>query len=159
MAKQILPDGLWSIIQPLLPPRPDQSRGGGQWRDDRAVLSGILFILRTGMAWQDLPGELGYGSGSTCWRRLRDWQKSGVWGRIHQALLDRLRAGDRLVLKWAAIDSSSVRALKGGDSRDPTRPIEEKQARSIISWLTDEGYRLRRQSRLRTRMMPRWLWS
>jgi transposase len=158
MAKQILPDHLWSIIQPLLPPRPDQSKGGGQWRDDRAVLTGILFILRTGIAWQDLPGELDYGSGSTCWRRLRDWQKAGVWERVHQALLDRLRAGDRLVLKWAAIDSSSVRALKGGDSRGAIQPIEEKQARSIILWLTDEGYRLRRQSRRRTRMIPRWLW-
>ena len=54
MAKQILPDGLWSIIQPLLPERPVQDRGGGRWLDDRTVLTGILFVLRTGMAWQDL---------------------------------------------------------------------------------------------------------
>lgn len=159
MAKQILPDGLWSIIHPLLPPRPPQPRGGGTWRDDRTVLTGILFVLRTGMAWQDLPSELGYGSGTTCWRRLRDWQKAGVWDRVHQTLLERLRAGDRLVLEWAAVDSASIRALKRGDRRDPIPPIEEKQAQSIISWLTDEGYRLRRQSRLRTRMTPRWLWQ
>src|ERR1700753_2740786 len=113
MAKQILPDGLWSIIQPLLPQKASQERGGGQWRDDRTVLMGILFVLRTGIAWQDLPAEMGFGSGSTCWRRLRDWQKAGVWDQVHQVLLDRLRKGDQLILKWAAIDSSSVRALKG----------------------------------------------
>lgn len=158
MAKQILPEALWDIIRPLLPPRPPRPRGGGAWLDDRAVITGILFVLRTGMSWQDLPAELGYGSGTTCWRRLRDWQKAGVWDRVHQTLLARLRAGDHLVFTWAAVDSSSVRALKRGDRQDPIQPIEEKQAQSIISWLTDEGYRLRRQSRQRTRMTPRWLW-
>jgi transposase len=60
---------------------------GRPWRDDRQALSGILFVLHTGLPWEWLPQELGYGSGMTCWRRLRDWQAAGVWSRLHRLAL------------------------------------------------------------------------
>ncbi|MFO0878006.1 MAG: transposase [Gemmataceae bacterium] len=85
IAKSLLP-GLWEIIQPLLPVRPPRPRGGRPPVDDRKALTGILFLLKTGMAWEDLPAELGCGCGMTCWRRLRDWQRDGTWRKIHAAL-------------------------------------------------------------------------
>ncbi len=59
--------------------------------EDRQVLHGILFVLYTGIQWEWLPQELGFGSGMTCWRRLRDWNDAGVWQRLHEVLLDELR--------------------------------------------------------------------
>ncbi len=82
------------------------------------MLCGILFVLFTGIQWEWLPGELGFGSGMTCWRRLRDWNNAGVWQRLHEVLLDELRATDRLDLSRAVIDSSHVRVLKGGPKPD-----------------------------------------
>jgi transposase len=82
------------------------------------VLNGILFVLTTGIAWQRLPQELGYGSGMTCWRRLRDWQQAGVWQQLHELLLTRLRQAGRLDLSRAICDSASLRALLGA-----TRPV------------------------------------
>ncbi len=103
------------LIEPLIPgrPPPPSGRTGRPRRDDRAALEGILFVLATGIPWQRLPRELGYGSGSTCWRRLRDWQQAGVWSRLHQRVLDRL--GEHGQLDWSrtALDSVSVRAKKG----------------------------------------------
>ncbi len=80
----------------------------------------ILFVLHTGIAWEHLPQELGYGSGMTCWRLLAEWDKAGVWQRLHEILLDQLRAADALDFSRAAVDSSQIRALKGG--RRPARP-------------------------------------
>ena len=80
-------------VEPLLPEAPPRSVQGGRPRvDDRRALNGILFVLRTGIGWEHLPQELGYGSGMTCWRRLRAWQAAGVWHRLHLALLAELRA-------------------------------------------------------------------
>ncbi|MGW9031772.1 transposase, partial [Streptomyces sp. NPDC055722] len=65
---------MWERIEPLLPKVERRYRYPGRKRlDDRKVLCGILFVLYTGIRWEFLPQELGYGSGSTCWRRLRDW--------------------------------------------------------------------------------------
>ncbi len=79
-----------------------------------AALSGILFVLRTGIAWEDLPPELGCGSGVTCWRRLRDWQEAGVWDSLQQELLRRLRSANRIDFSRVCVDSSSIPAKKGG---------------------------------------------
>src|SRR5690242_8382295 len=92
MAKPLVSDELWEIIQPLLPPpKPRRFRYPGRKPvDDRKALTGILFVLKTGIPWEDLPAEMGCGCGMTCWRRLRRWQRLGVWAALHQVLLERL---------------------------------------------------------------------
>jgi transposase len=121
-ATDVVTDELWALIEPLIPPRPPAKRGrtGRPRRDDRAALEGIVFVLRTGTGWAKLPLELGYGSGWTCWRRLREWQDAGVWEDLHRLVLDELaRRGD---LDWSrcSIDSVSVRAKRGATSPAPT---------------------------------------
>jgi transposase len=105
---------------------------------DRACLTGIVFVLKTGIQWEYLPREMGCESGMTCWRRLRDWQEAGVWWDLHRVLLDRLGAADRIDWSRASIDSSTVPAKglkKGGRRPRPwgrTRPIEASRGRSTI---------------------------
>ena len=112
MATGLLDDELWRLIEPLLPVRKRRFHHPGRKRlDDRRTLAGILFVLRTGIAWQQLPQELGYGSGMTCWRRLKEWQQAGVFHALHERLLAKLRAGGRLDLSTAVCDSASLRAL------------------------------------------------
>lgn len=86
------------------------AKGGACERtvSDEAALNGILFVLHTGIAWEDLPQSLGYGSGMTCWRRLRDWNAAGVWQKLHYAMLVRLREHDQIDWSRASIDGSSV---------------------------------------------------
>ncbi len=81
MARPLLPDDLWATIAPLLPPHPPRPKGGRPRLDDRAALTGILFVLRSGIPWEMLPAEMKCGCGMSCWRRLRDWQAAGVWRR------------------------------------------------------------------------------
>jgi len=134
MAKPILDDALWALIEPLLPP-PKRRRKrfpGRKPIDNRKALSAILFVLRTGTPWELLPKELGWGSGMTAWRRLRAWQKRGVWKKLHAALLAHLREADLIDWSRAIVDSSSVRALQGGKKRAETPRIAAKLAASII---------------------------
>jgi transposase len=112
MSKPFDNDELWSAIAPLLPPGPPQPKGGRPRIANRPVLCGIIFVLQSGMPWRMLPAELGWGSGATCWRRLRDWQAAGVWERLHPVLLDRLGAADRIDWSRASVDSAAV-AAKG----------------------------------------------
>jgi transposase len=86
MKPEPIPDQLWQAIEPLLPPEPPRPKGGRPRVPDRAALAGILVVLRTGIPWELLPSALGYGSGMTCWRRLREWQRDGVWPLIHREL-------------------------------------------------------------------------
>lgn len=104
-----LTDEQWRRLKPLLP-SPREGRGHPR-ADDRQTLNGILYVLRTGCRWQDVPRE--YGSPTTCWRRLRTWEEDGTWERIWRsllALLDELRK-----LEWAKVflDGSFVPAKKG----------------------------------------------
>ena len=109
MSQALIDDDLWSRIEPLLPKRrPRQRRYAGRKPiPDRAVLTGILFVLRSGIPWNMLPPEMGCGSGSTCWRRLARWQRAGVWKRLHRVLLDELRQRGQLDLARAVVDSGS----------------------------------------------------
>ena len=87
MAKELVPDDLWEVIEPLLPPEPPKSKGGRPRVNNRAALTGIIFVLKSGIPWEMLPQEMGCGSGVTCWRRLREWQEAGVWERLSPSAL------------------------------------------------------------------------
>jgi len=133
MAKPLLDDELWQVIEPLLPPPPARRRRhpGRKRIEDRQALTGILFVLKTGIAWEDLPQELGCGSGMTCRRRLAAWHRAGVWKRLHAKLLARLEGADQIDWSRAVVDSSMVRALKGGPRPDRIRPTDVGPAASI----------------------------
>jgi transposase len=90
-------------------------------------------VLTTGIGWQQLPQQLGDGSGMTCWRRLRDWQVAGVWDRLHELLLAELRTTSQLDLARAIADSSHVRALKGGRQPDQAQSTAAAPAPSTTS--------------------------
>lgn len=82
MATSLVPDELWEIIEPQLPPEQPKRKGGAPRKPDRACLGGIIFVLRSGIPWEMLPQEMGFGSGMTCLRRLRDCYAAGVWKRL-----------------------------------------------------------------------------
>ena len=120
MAKPLLPDDLWSRIAPLLPPARPRPRGGRPPVPDRAALTGILFVLRTGLPWEYLPAEMGCGCGMSCWRRLHEWQQAGVWAALHRALLEHMEQSGQLDWSRASLDSTSLAAKKGGPRRGRT---------------------------------------
>ena len=121
-AVDLLPDALWDEIKPLLPPRPPPSpRGGRPPVDDRKALRGILFVTRTGTPWQMLPAAAFGVSGSSCWRRLRDWTKAGIWPELHKRLLNRLGRAGGVNLGRVVVDSQSVRAVRGANTPAPAR--------------------------------------
>jgi len=90
MAKKLLSDALWLEIEPLLPAPKPKKKSGRPRVPDRAALTGILFVLHTGIPWEYLPQEMGCGSGMTCWRRLNEWNNAGVWETLHLLMLDKL---------------------------------------------------------------------
>ena len=136
MAKPLLSDELWGVVAPLLPPDPPRPTGGRPRISSRAALTGILFVLRTGIPWEMLPKELGIGSGMTCWRRLRDWQAAGVWEAIHHTLLNRLGERGRIDWSRASLDAASVPAKRGASTPAPTRRIAANRAASAMLWST-----------------------
>jgi transposase len=142
---------LWRAIEPLLPEHKPSPRGGRPRISNRAAFEGIMYVLRHGIPWKALPPELGFGSGFTCWRRLVAWQKAGIWERIWITFLERLNARDRLDFERVSIDSSSIRAQKGGYSRGRTPPIAASSARNTTSPWTERAFRSRRRSQRRTR--------
>lgn len=113
MAKLLVPDELWQKVEPLLPPIRESGTRGRPPVANRAALTGILFVLKTGIAWEDLPAEMNCGCGMTCWRRLRDWDAAGVWQRLHELLLAEMRAAGQLELAAVVADASYVRAFLG----------------------------------------------
>jgi transposase len=133
MASPLVPDELWEVVEPLIPKVERRYRHPGRRRvPDRQVLTGILFVLKTGIPWEALPREMGCGSGVTCWRRLRDWQEQGVWQRLHEALLARLNAAGEIDWQRAAVDSSHVRAFGGASAPARARWTAESPAPSTI---------------------------
>lgn len=141
MTKPLVTDELWQELEPLLPPEPPKPKGGRPRIDNRAVLTGILFVLKTGLPWEYLPREMGCGSGMTCWRRLRDWQAAGVWEKLHRVFLERLSTADQIDWSRASIDSGSVPAPGGAKKPGRIQRIAANRARSAILWSTGKGRR------------------
>jgi transposase len=131
MAKPLVDDELWELIQPLLPPPKPRRQGypGRKPLENRKALTGILFVLKSGIPWELLPQEMGCGSGMTCWRRLRDWHQSGVWQKLHQLLLAKLREADQIDWSRAIVDSASIRAIGRGGKNGPQshRPAQTRK--------------------------------
>lgn len=136
MAKPLLPDSLWEIIETQLPKRPPRPKGGRPPLDDRKALTGIIFVLQTGIPWEYLPQEMGCGCGMTCWRRLRDWYLAGVWSDIHHVLLNHLRQVKRLDFRRFLVDAIHVRAVGGGAQTGPS-PVDRRKLGSKMHQLTD----------------------
>ncbi|MFJ2560646.1 MULTISPECIES: IS5 family transposase [unclassified Streptomyces] len=138
MSDDLVPDDLWERVAPLLPARPPRRRRcpGQLPADDRAALRGIVYALRTGVTWADVPTEMIGCSGVTCWRRLRDWTGAGVRPRLHEVLLSELRRAGLLDMDDAAIDGSHVRALKRGAHAGPS-PVDCARPGSKHHLITD----------------------
>ena len=138
MAKELVSDELWAVVEPLLPlHRALPGTRGRPPVPDQAALTGILFVLKSGIPWEMLPQEMGCGSGMTCWRRLRDWHKANVWQMLHEALLAKLEAAHLIDWSRASVDSIFIRAKgakKGGlqvrrlDRRLWTEAVRERSA-------------------------------
>jgi transposase len=114
MAKELVSDGLWIICEPIIPRLKKSRKGGRPPVGNREALTGILFVLKTGIAWEDLPKEMGCGSGMTCWRRLVAWQKAGVWDKLHHILLEEVQRADQIDWSRAIVDSAALKAVMGG---------------------------------------------
>ena len=134
MSKPLVSDELWALVAPLLPPKPPKPKGGRPRISDRAALTGIIFVLKSGIPWEMLPQEMGCGSGMTCWRRLRDWHEIGVWDRLHHVLLDRLGEAGQIDWSRASLDSASAPAKRGATPLGRTRRIAANRARSATLW-------------------------
>jgi len=130
MTKALVTDDLCSIVQPLLPAEPPKPKGGLPRVPNRAALTGILFVLRSGIPWEMLPQEMGCGSGVTCWRRLHGWQEAGVWNKLHQELLQRLHWAGRIDWSRACMDSASIPAKRGARPQARIRRTEARRAQS-----------------------------
>jgi transposase len=128
MTRKNISNQLWKYLQPLLLPQQPSPRGGRPRLDDNAVLNGIMFVLTTGIPWEDLPQSLGFGSGMTCWRRLRDWQAQGIWQRLHVALLTQLHRAGHIDWSRASLDGASVASPRGARKQDVTRQTEASWA-------------------------------
>ena len=136
MSKPLVSDELWAVVKPLLPTERPKPKGGRPRLSDRAALGGIIFVLKSGIPWEMLPQEMGCGSGMTCWRRLRDWQRAGVWERLHQELLRRLQEADKLDWSRASLDSASVAAKRGAKRPGRIQRIAANRAASAMWWST-----------------------
>jgi transposase len=154
----LLTEQQWKKIEPLLPPPPQQPRGGRPWTGNRRVLEGILWILRSGAPWKYLPKE--YPHPSTCWRRLRDWEEQDIWLKIWRTFLGELN--ERQQLKWSEsfVDGSFAPAKKGA-----TKSAKPSGARGrsgwwwstarVFLWESTWTLRPRRKSDLRRKRSPR----
>jgi transposase len=151
MAALLVTDDLWAIVEPLLPKHEPSPKGGHPRVPDRVCLTGILFVLKAGLPWEDFPLEMGC-CGMTLWNRLEEWRKAGVWDQLHRVLLGKLRKEDQIDFSRVVVDSSSVRAMHGGKKRDRAPWTAEKQAPSTTWSSTPTERRWRPRSLGRTAM-------
>ena len=141
MGKEILSDELRGVLEPLLPAPPARPKGGRCRIPNRATLTGVLFVLKSGIPWEMLPQEMGCGSGMTCWRRLQEWQAMGIWQTLHHKLLDCLGEADQIDWTRASLDSATVPAPGGAKPPDRIRRSAAKRVRSAMRWSTATGSR------------------
>src|SRR5579863_9966316 len=136
--KPLVPDALWDRLSPLLPPVPKRRFRfpGRKPLDQRKVLTGILFVLKTGIAWDDLPSDLGCGCGKTCRTYLQHWHQLGVWTKLHALLLAELNNAGEIDWTRALIDASFVKAPEGGEDTGPN-PTDRSKSGSKHHVLTD----------------------
>jgi transposase len=113
--KPLLSDKQWNKMAPLLPQPTPSTKGGRPFADNRQVVEGLLWMLRTGARWCDLPPQ--YPSPSTCWRRLRDWEESGVWLQVWHTFIEELDEAGHLEWEETFADGSFAPAKKGRRSR------------------------------------------
>jgi transposase len=136
--RHLLTDALWERLAPLLPPPPPRRFRfpGRKPLDYRKILTGILFVLKTGIAWDDLPAELGCGCGKTCRAYLQAWHEAGVWLKLHALLLAELNGADQIDWERALIDASLCKAPEGGEDTGPN-PTDRGKSGSKHHVLTD----------------------
>jgi transposase len=134
--KVLVSDELWAVIEPLLPKKRPSPKGGRPRVPDRAALTGIIFVLQSGIPWEMLPQEMGCGSGVTCWRRLNEWQEKGVWKKLHLTLLERLAEADQIDWSRAVVDSRSLPAKKGAQRPGRIQRIKANRERSTMLFPT-----------------------
>jgi transposase len=132
MSKPLVPDELWNLVEPILPKHPYTPGLGKPRVPDRVCLTGIIFVLKTGLPWEDFPQEMGC-CGMTLWNRLDEWRRAGVWDRLHRLLLDQLRGAEQIDFSRVIVDSAYVRAVHGGKKQDQAPWIAGKTARNITS--------------------------
>src|SRR5271154_3287060 len=145
MAKLLVTDELWELVEPLIPKPTPSPKGGQPPASDRVCLTGIIFVLKTGIPWEDFPHEMGC-CGMTLWNRLDEWRQAGVWDQLHRLVLNQLRAEKRIDLSRVIVDSSSVRAVHGGKKRDQAPWTAGKTGRNTTSLLMRAVYLLPRSS-------------
>ena len=129
MGKLLVPDELWAKVEPILPKHTPSPKGGQPRKPDRLCLGGIIFVLKTGIQWEDFPQEMGC-CGMTLHNRLCEWIDAGVWPALHRLLLDGLRGAGAIDFGRVIVDSASVRAMHGGKKRDRARWTAGRTARS-----------------------------
>ncbi len=135
-------DALWAELQPLIPRRERRFRYPGRKRwDDRACLEGILYVLARGIAWRELPRINGFPSGQTCWRRLDEWERAGVWAQVLVRLQARLADADKLEWERAIVDATIVPVKKGAPRRAKALQIAAVRRQSCISAATGAASR------------------
>ena len=139
--RELVSDEMWAAVAPLLPDEAPKPKGGRPRCSDRDALRGIVFVLRSGIPWEMLPREVFGCLGMTCWRRLRDWQKAGVWDELHRVLLERLHRAGELDWSRAALDSQSIAAKRGAVRRARTRRTGAVRARSATASRTARARR------------------
>jgi len=146
MSKLLVADELWELVEPILPKHPYVPGVGKPRVPDRVCLTGILFVLKTGLPWEDFPHEMGC-CGMTLWNRLDEWREAGVWDQLHHLLLSKLREAEQIDFSRVIVDSSSIRAVHGGKKRDQAPWTAGKTGRNITSSSMPAGFRWPRSSR------------
>jgi transposase len=136
MADACMPEKFYESARPMLPAEQEIGpQGGRPSKTHRVVLKVIWFVLVTGCRWKDVPQEMGC-CGETARTRLQDWERAGIWDRLHQLLLTMLNHEHRLHLETAIIDTTQVRAFGGGDATGPS-PVDRRKKGTKYTLLVD----------------------